>query len=331
MTPNASRTTALLAGLLALAAAAVTWDLLAEGMRTMGAEAGRPGAVAALLVACELAAWGGAALLPRSMYWQRLGLGLLGAALLVLSVTGMTAAHRAATAGADATASATEARVAHLEAEIAAKRAQAEAARGVAERQRANGGLTAAAQTMQRAAGLDADAAALAGRLADVQGQRRPTLTLVMGEQGAATFAAARSALVALAGMLLASTAGALLRHAGQPAPVVVAAPEPPRAAAPVVPRVTRWAAALPAAALAASPVAVMSAPVQQPQQPKPAAPQAADRYAQAVDAVRSGCKPSTRELQRALGCSPATAGALLKQLAAAGVIRAAGRGYEAA
>jgi DNA-binding Lrp family transcriptional regulator len=69
---------------------------------------------------------------------------------------------------------------------------------------------------------------------------------------------------------------------------------------------------------------------VQQPQPPKPAAPQA-DRYAQAVDAVRAGCKPSTREIQKALGCSPATAGALLKRLAAAGVIRAAGRGYEAA
>ena len=357
MNNNTAKLLALAAAGIAIYAAVVTCRSVIAGMQALEIdEAARDGQawIGVLLTVTELAAFSLAALLPSSAFWPRVSLVGVGAGALACSVLAMGAGMQAATERAGAAAGAQAERVTALRADIAARRAQADSLRATAEAQTRAVAITAARQGLARADELDGAAAQLQAELTQLQAQRRPTLAGLLGADGATLFALARSALIALVGVVMMGAAGALVRstpstesapqaqHVTQPAPQPAPAESAPPEQAPapvqdrVIYRAPSWIASMPVATLAAAPVAAVAAPApaapQEHQQEQEAAPPAApDRYQRAVAAVASGAiKPTTRALQRHLDCGAGAACRLLQRMERDGIVqRTTAGGYE--
>lgn len=170
-------------------------------------------AAGVLLTLGQLAAFGITATaggeLPAGL---RRALQALGVALFIFETGSMAVTQLALVQSADAVASASTARAGELQRAIAERRATAASQRALAETQGAAQAITAAARSLRAADAAEAAIAPLAAELAQLQAGRRPTLSTVLGdEQRVAMFATARAALIALVGLVMTSTAGALL------------------------------------------------------------------------------------------------------------------------
>lgn len=170
---------------------------------------------ALMFVASEMAAFALAALLTeRQLKARRWSLTGFACAVLALEVCTIVAVQLALTVGADMTQGTVQTQEKDLRARITALEAGAAAKRADAALQRAAGQLTKAAGSGDRATAEQAKTAALYDELAKVQGQKRPTLSGLLGEKYAIAYAVARGILVSLGGLVFFGVAGALLRAA---------------------------------------------------------------------------------------------------------------------
>lgn len=166
-----------------------------------------------LMVASEHVAVGLAALLPVAFAGLRRQLKGLGLALLVFECVSMFTAQRALEHVSVAQAGAQSARAAGLRAAIDSQRATLEQLRDNGARQSASGNAWRqhlGATALRASLASEQQTQALEVELASLQATSRPTLTGVLGESGAAAFAAARALLIGVMGLVLLSAAGQL-------------------------------------------------------------------------------------------------------------------------
>jgi hypothetical protein len=224
LSPRACLALGSIAGAVGLAASGVaTWFYVLGLIELEPSGTARTALITAgvLLTLGQLAAFGIAATahgeLPAGL---RRGLQGLGLALFLFETGSMAITQLALVQSADAVASASIARVGELQRAIDERRATAAGQRALAETQGVAQAITAAARSLRAADAAEAAIAPLAAELAQLQAARRPTLSTVLGdEQRVALFATARAALIALVGLVMTSTAGALLsREHGLPA-----------------------------------------------------------------------------------------------------------------
>lgn len=166
-----------------------------------------------LMVATEHVAVGLAALLPVAFAGLRRRLLWLGLALLAFECVSMFAAQRALEHVSVAQAGAQSARAAGLRAAIDSQRATLEQLRDNGARQSASGNAWRqhlGATALRASLASEQQTQALETELSSLQATSRPTLTGVLGESGAAAFAAARALLIGVMGLVLLSAAGQL-------------------------------------------------------------------------------------------------------------------------
>ena len=249
LSPAAYRVLAMLTAAIGLVASAVTARFFVLGLERMESDSlAREALIAAglLMIVVELAAFGLAALLPRQkLRGLRMQLMLIG--LLLVSFEGVTiyVTQYLLVRGADAHSQGADGRIRHLQATLAGQQQAAAALRANAERDgaspyawiRQNG-----AATLREATALDARTAPLARELAQLQAERRPTLTDALGEPGMLAYSVARALLISVMGLVMFGASGALLR-ASRPSS------RPPYPAAPTSATATAGTATGPAAA----------------------------------------------------------------------------------
>lgn len=166
-----------------------------------------------LMVATEHVAVGLAALLPVAFAGLRRRLLWLGLALLAFECVSMFTAQRALEHVSVAQAGAQSARATGLRAAIDSQRATLEQLRDNGARQSASGNAWRqhlGATALRASLASEQQTQALEVELASLQATSRPTLTGVLGESGAAAFAAARALLIGVMGLVLLSAAGQL-------------------------------------------------------------------------------------------------------------------------
>lgn len=191
----------------------------AKALETDKALQGLAVSAAVMFVASEMAAFALAAVLTeRQLKARRWSLTGFAAAVLALEVCTIVAVQLALTSGADLTQTTVQTQEADLRKRIAKIEADAESKRATADQQRATAKtayeLHLAGKSGDKAAAEQAKTAALYEELKTVQGQKRPTLTGLMGEKTALAYAVARGILVSLGGLVFFGVAGALLRAA---------------------------------------------------------------------------------------------------------------------
>jgi len=320
--PWAYRVLAALTGVIGLACSVVTAKFFILGLeRTESDGLAREALIAAgVLMIIELAAFGLAALLPRqTLRALRLRLVLLGLLLVGFECATIYVTQYVLVRGADAHSQGADSRIQQLQATLAGQRQAAAELRANGARDSASPYAwirSAGAATLREAAALDARATPLARELADLQAQRRPTLTDALGQSGMLAYSAARALLISVMGLVMCGASGALLRAgrqrttaAGQASVAIEAvtatetpaltsaqaaalalSTELPRAT--VAPASSRWrvSMAAPLSALAMAPVAwaVPAVPQGQPAQPIPPLPSGAGMPAGAPGAPAS-------------------------------------------
>jgi hypothetical protein len=359
---------AIAAAAIGLAASAVTAQFFVLGLSQLESDpAARQALLASglLMIVVELAAFGLAALLPRStlhaLRWQLVAGGLL---LLAFEAVTIYATQVALVQSGDTAQASTQARVAGLQASISSQRAAVAALRDSGERQSASRNAWAqhlGAGAIKDALAAEARITPLVDDLATLQAGLKPTLASVLGTQGMLAYNMARALLTTGMGLLMFGAAGALLRAGRE----TVAAQETP-AATPCATAPSRptgyqiktettagsWAPSLPllrlaapfvlAAAPAAQAVPVPSvAPTVAGEEPAtvaetpratPSATVADARYNAARTAVLSGTvRPSVRALQAHLGGATTAIRGYLTRLEREGITRRSGKGWELA
>lgn len=276
LSPLAYQSLAVLAGVIGIAASAVTSKFFILALeRTEADGLAREALISAglLMIAVELSAFFLAALLPSErLRALRVRLMLIGAALVIFEVVTLYFVQVALVQTSDHQQAGTAGRIAQLQASIAGNRRAAAAL--VATGERSGQSLIASSradgtQALRSAAQIEARNAALAAALAQLQAGQRPTLSSVLGKDGMVWYSVARSVLIVMMGLVMFSTAGALWRAArglaAKTGPAPSAAPaESPKVAPSPTARAARWAAAgaaLPAAAFAMPAAAAATAP----------------------------------------------------------------------
>jgi hypothetical protein len=172
-------------------------------------------AAALLFVFGEMAAFTLPALLPgRALQARRWMLYGFAGAVLAIEVFTISAVQMAMVSGADLTQTSVADNVADLQKQIATVEANAKTYAATAESLRAADQLKKATAYADKATAEQAKASQLYDRLEKARTQKRPTLTGLLGEKTALSYAIARGVLVALSGLVFFGTAGALLHAA---------------------------------------------------------------------------------------------------------------------
>lgn len=353
--------------IIGLAASAIAAKFFILGLdRTESDPLAREALVAAgvLMIVVELAAFGLAALLPRDrLRALRLRLVLTGVLLVGFEVATIYMTQYLIVRGADAQQRAADSRIQYLTTTLAGQQQAAAELRTNAARDSASPYpwiRQHGAATLREAAALEAKTAPLAQDLAQLQEQKRPTMTDALGESGTLAYSGARALLTSVVGLVMIGACGALLRAArevGQPAaaPVVrptfansiQSAPTGAPAAVPTNNSALRWLAAgiplaaAPAAFAAPSVTVTAPAPAEMPTagaaEPLNRVTDDDRRYQRILAGVRAGeITPSVRAIQAAerethpdgKGCATTTAMRYLRRMARDGVIDSMGRGY---
>lgn len=170
---------------------------------------------ALLFVFGEMAAFTLAALLTgRALQARRWMLYGFAGAVLVIEVFTISAVQMAMVTGADLTQTSVADNVADLQKQIATVEANAKNYAATADSLRAADQLKKATAYADKATAEQAKASQLYDRLETSRKSKRPTLTGLLGEKTALSYAIARGVLVSLAGLVFFGTAGALLRSA---------------------------------------------------------------------------------------------------------------------
>lgn len=219
LSPAAYRLLAVLTAAIGLVASAVTARFFVLGLERMESDSlAREALIAAglLMIVVELAAFGLAALLPRQqLRGLRMQLMLIG--LLLVGFEGVTiyVTQYLLVRGADAHSQGADGRIRHLQTTLAGQQQAAAALRANAERDGASPYAwirQSGAATLREATALEARTAPLARELAQLQAERRPTLTDALGEPGMLAYSVARALLISVMGLVMFGASGALLR-----------------------------------------------------------------------------------------------------------------------
>lgn len=362
---------AVAAAAVGLASSGVTAQFFVLGLSQLESDpAARQALLASglLMIVVELAAFGLAALLPRStlhaLRWQLVAGGLL---LLAFEAVTIYATQVALVQSGDTAQASTQARVAGLQASISSQRAAVAALRDSGERQSASRNAWAqhlGAGAIKDALAAEARITPLVDELATLQASLKPTLATVLGTQGMLAYNLARALLTTGMGLLMFGAAGALLRAGRETVANQVAPSATPCAT--VSDRSTdyriktettagSWSPSLPLLRLAApfllaaapaaqaapmpsvtptvageEPATATPATVAETPRATPSATVADARYNAARTAVLSGTvRPSVRALQAHLGGATTAIRDYLAQLEREGITRRTGKGWE--
>ena len=361
---------AVLAAVIGLASSAVTAQFFVMGLQRVEPDTfARDALMAAglLMVVTELAAFGLAALLPktqlRALRWRLIACGML---LLAFEASTIYVTQVTLVKTGDAAAKSVSTRIADLRSSIDSRRAAAAGLRTNGERQSSSihsWNRVAGAAALRESLEAEQQTEPMAQELARLEAQQQPTLSDVLGTRGMLAYSVARALLISLMGLVMFGAAGALLRcalsagTASPPvAPPLAARVEstrprytsvPLRGAAFAVAAVPMSALAVPMAtyapplptppfisvpAVLAQPQPVIAKQAQLPAQLKPSVlceQSTASRYALVKDAVLAGrIKPSVRCIQAEIQSGTLVARRMLHQLAADAVIVRAGQGW---